>query len=308
MVLSSVCFGSSGLFASAVMATGWSAPQVTAVRIWLAALVLVLVVGVFRRAGLRVARSEWPLLAGYALLGVVGIQLCYFLAVSRLPVGIALLLEYLSPVLVALWVRFVRGTRLPAAAWLGTALALTGLALVAQVWQGLRLDLLGLLAGLAAAVCSAGYFLLGEHAVSTRDPLGPVTLGMAGGAVLMLLVCPPWLVPGHTLGAATTFGGWHPPVWSLLVALALLGTVAAYLIGMSALRHLPPSVASVLALIEPVLAAAAAWALLGQSLTAAQLVGGVVLLAGALIVRLAGGRPRVEPGPLAEPVPTTGSA
>ncbi len=91
-------------------------------------------------------------------------------------------------------------------------------------------------------------------------------------------------------------------------ALALLGTVAAYLIGMSALRHLPPSVASVLALIEPVLAAAAAWALLGQSLTAAQLVGGVVLLAGALIVRLAGGRPRVEPGPLAEPVPTTGSA
>nr|WP_223199070.1 EamA family transporter [Solihabitans fulvus] len=298
LVLSSFCFGSSGPLAKAVMDVGLSAPQVASARICLAALMLLLVVGVAAPGRLRPARGEWRLLLGYGLLGVAGVQLCYFVAVSRLPVGIAMLLEYLSPILVVLWVRFVRRTQLPRTMWAGTLLALLGLAMVAQVWQGLRLDAVGLLAGLGAALCSASYFLLGERAVSSGDPVGLVTLGMLVGAVPVVLLSPPWqLLDGAVLGRPTDFGPWHPPVWSMLVTLALLGTVLAYLTGITALRHLPSSVASVLSLIEPVVAAGAAWVLLGEALSPAQLAGGAVLLVGALVVQLVSRR-RSAPEPL----------
>lgn len=297
IVVSSFCFASSGPLGKAVMTAGLSPVQVASTRICLAAAVLLVGVAVLRPRLLRPRRGEWRVLLGYGLLGVAGVQLCYFLAVSRLPVGVAMLLEYLSPVLVALWVRFVRRTRLPRAMWAGTALALLGLALVAQVWQGLRLDPVGLVGGIGAAVCSAGYFLLGEQGASSGDPVGLVVLGMLVGAVPMAVLCPPWTWPGALLATPADFGPWHPPVWLLLAALALFGTVLAYLIGVTALRHLPSSVASVLALLEPVLAAGGAWLLLGEALAPVQVVGGGILLAGALVVQLAS-RARTAPEPL----------
>lgn len=284
IVLSSVCFGSSGTIAKPAMLAGLSPEQVAAARIGLAALVLVVVAAVFRPRLLRVRRHEWPLLAGYGLLGVAGVQLCYFVAAGRLPVGVAILLEFTSPVLIALWTR-LRGTKLPGRMWFGIALAMTGLAFVARIWEGLSLDAMGLLAGLGAAVCSAGYFLFGEHGATTRDPLGVVTWGMVIGAIAVCAVAPPWTLPAAVLSAPAGLGPWQPPVWVLLVAVALFSTVLAYALGTSALRHLPASVASVVGLLEPLVATATAWALLGESLTWPQLLGAVVLLGGATIVQ-----------------------
>src|SRR2546423_1809970 len=105
ILLASVCFGSSGTIAKPTMLAGLTPEQVASARIGLAALVLATVVAVFRPRLLRVRRAEWPLLIGYGLLGVAGVQLCYFVSVGRLPVGIAILLEFTSPVLIALWVR-----------------------------------------------------------------------------------------------------------------------------------------------------------------------------------------------------------
>ncbi|WP_431878182.1 EamA family transporter [Amycolatopsis sacchari] len=283
ILVSSVCFGSSGTIAKPAMLAGFSPEQVAAARIGLAAVVLVVAAALFRPRLLRVRRAEWPVVLGYGMLGVAGVQLCYFVAVGRLPVGIAILLEFTSPVLIALWTRFVRGVRLSRVMWLGIGLAMLGLALVAEVWEGLSLDAVGLLAGLGGALCSAAYFLLGEHGAATRDPLGLVLWGMVVGAVVVCAVSPPWRLSG--LGAVTDFGPWHPPVWLLLVAVALLSTVFAYGLGTSALRYLPAAVASVLGLLEPVVATASAWALLGEALSWVQLAGAVVLLGGAALVQ-----------------------
>ncbi|WP_116052057.1 EamA family transporter [Amycolatopsis palatopharyngis] len=305
IVIASICFGSSGAIGKPTMIAGLTPEQVAAVRIGLSALVLLVGVGLVRPALLRVRRGEWRLLLGYGLLGVAGVQLFYFVAASRIPVGIAILLEFTSPVLVALWVRFVRRVRLPRLMWVGTALAMVGLGMVAQVGQGLRLDALGLLAGVGAALCSAAYFLLGEHGVSTRHPLGMVTWGMIVGAVAVCVVAPPWTIPAEVLTSPAEFGPWRPPVWSLLIAVALFSTVLAYLAGITALRHLPVSTASVLALLEPLVATAAAWVLLGEALTVLQLVGAAVLLGGALIVQLTSpGKDTTTPTPTGEPFPT----
>ena len=149
------------------------------------------------------------------------------------------------------------------------------------------------------AACSAAYFLLGERGVASSDPIGLVTWGLMIGAVAMLGVSQPWAIPGRLLTAPARLSAFHLPVWQLLVIMAVVATVIAYLASSAALRHLPPSVVSVVSLLEPVVATALAWALLGQALSAVQILGGVVLLGGALIVRLAG-----QPTPAGEPLPS----
>jgi drug/metabolite transporter (DMT)-like permease len=296
-LVSAVAFGSSGPFAKPVMDTGTSPLQVTSVRIGLAAVILFGLVALLRPSALRFSRSDSGLLFGYGGLGVIGAPLFFFVAAARIPVGVAMLLEFTAPVLVALWVRFVRGTRLPKAMWAGITLAMLGLAMVAQVPHGLRMDAIGLIAGLCSAVCTAGYYLLGEHGVSKHDPLGVLAAGMLIGAVVLTVVSPPWHV--HFDGN-TAFGPWHLPVWLLLVSLAVLSTAVAYLAGMFSMRDVPSSVTSVLGLVEPVVATLLSWWLLDEALGPDQVLGAVVLLAGATVVQLASSR-AVSPDALPRP-------
>lgn len=294
ILLASCSFGFSGPLARATMDAGLSPEQVASARICLAAVLLLAGAAIVRPGALRLRRRDLPLLLAYGLVGVTLVQLFYFVSVSRLPVGVAMLVEYTSPVLVTLWVRYVRHSVLPRAAWLGVAMAMAGLVLVAEVWRGAALDPVGLAAGLAAAACSACYFLLGERGVAAGDPIGLGTWGLVVGAVAMLAISRPWDIPGRLWVVSARFASWHVPVWAVLVVMAVVATVLAYLLSLAALRHLPPSVVSVVSLSEPVVATTLAWVLLGQQLAVVQMVGGAILLGGALVVRLAG-----------QPVPAT---
>ncbi|MGO4617177.1 DMT family transporter [Nocardia sp. 2YAB30] len=182
---------------------------------------------------------------------------------------------------------------MPGLAWLGIGLAVAGLALVAEIWQGARLDLFGVAAGLGAAICSAGYFLLGEHGASRHDPFGLTAAGLAIGAVVIVAVSPPWVLPSGLLTAPAVLGGLRIPVWLALLLLAVVGTVLPYLGGLRALRDLPSATASVLAMVEPLVAAGLAWLLLGQALGLTQLAGAAILLTGAVLVQLV--RPETPP-------------
>src|SRR4051794_40323858 len=185
-VFSSVAFGTSGSFGKALIEAGVSPLQASWVRVAGAALVLVPVMLALRpRAAAVAVRRHWRILLPYGVVGVAGCQSFYFVAASRLPVGVAILLEFTGPVLVVAWTRFVLRTALPRSAALGVAIALAGLACVVEVWSGLRLDLLGVLAGLGAAACQASFFLLADRANGRLDPLLMVTAGFAvGGGVL----------------------------------------------------------------------------------------------------------------------------
>ena len=293
IVLASVCFGTSGPLVKPTMDAGLSPQQVVSFRIGVAAVLLLAIVAATRPRLLRVRRSDLPLLVGYGLVGVALVQFLYFAAVSRIPIGVAMLLEFTAPVLVALWVRFVRRVVLPARMWVGTALALVGLAMVAQVWEGLRLDALGLLFGVGAALCAAAYFLIGERGVSTLPALGLVTWGLVVGAVATSVMSPPWALPGDVMAGDAAFGELVVPVWTLLVTCAVVSTAMAYLLSISAMRHLPANVVSVIALCEPIVAITLAWLFLGQALTLVQVIGAAVLLAGATVVQLASRQPQV---------------
>src|SRR3954452_7004828 len=139
----------------------------TTTRVTGTVLVLLVVAAVFRRDALRPPRGRLGLLlVVHGLVGVAALQWTYFVAIDRLPVGMALLLEYQAPILVALWARFVQREQVSSRLWVGLALAVAGLAAATEAWSGAEFDGLGIVAGLAAAVCFAGYFLIGEAATN----------------------------------------------------------------------------------------------------------------------------------------------
>jgi drug/metabolite transporter (DMT)-like permease len=297
-VSSALLFSSSGWLAASVMAVGWTPAQVAGARIVLAALIMVPGVALIRRRSLRLRRREVPLVLGMGLLGVAGVQLCYFIAVQRISVGIAMVLEFFAPVLVALWIRLVRKTRQRGLVWVGIALAVIGLAMLAQVWQGFKLDPIGFGAALICAFCTAGYYLIAERGAEKHDPVGMSAWSMVVGAVLISLVAAPWTLPFHQLGTPTVISSMRPPVWLVLVLIAVVSTALAYLTGIVALRWVSSTVASVLGVIEPLMATIGAWLLLGQDLDEIQIAGMVVLLGGAVMVQLTAGKPVPAPEPL----------
>jgi drug/metabolite transporter (DMT)-like permease len=285
-VFSSVSFGTSGSLGKSLIAAGMSPLQASWTRVAGATLVLVPVaLALRRRAAGAAVRRHWPLLLLYGVMGVAGCQSFYFVAASRLPVGVAILLEFTGPVLVVAWTRFVRGTPLPRSAAAGVGIALVGLACVVEVWSGLRLDLLGVLAGFGAAACQAAFFLAAEHASGRIDPLVMTAIGFAIATAVLAVVAPPWHVPWHELTGAVPLGDHTAPGWLLLLVLVLVSTVVAYVASVAAVHRLSAPVAGAVGYVEAVAAAVFAWALLGEHLSPVQLAGGAIVLAGAFVAQ-----------------------
>ncbi|MFI0908351.1 EamA family transporter [Streptomyces sioyaensis] len=285
-LLSALAFGGSGVAAKPLISAGLEPLQVTWLRVAGAALVMLPVAWRHR----ALPRRRPALLAGFGLLAVAGVQACYFAALSRIPVGVALLIEYLAPALVLGWVRFVQKRPVTRAAAAGVVLAVGGLACVVEVWSGLSFDAVGLALALGAACCQVGYFVLSDHGTDgddAADPLGVIAYGLLLGAVVLTPIARPWGMHWQLLGGGADMNGTRVPAALLLAWIVLVATVAAYLTGVVSIRRLSPQVAGVVACLEAVIATVLAWFLLGEHLSAPQLVGGLVVLAGAFIAQSA---------------------
>ena len=282
---SAVAFGGSGVAAKPLIEAGLDPLHVVWLRVAGAALVM-LPVAVRHRALLR---RRPALLAGFGLLAVAGVQACYFAAISRIPVGVALLVEYLAPALVLGWVRFVQRRPVTRAAALGVVLAAGGLACVVEVWSGLSFDVVGLLLALGAACCQVGYFVLSDQGSDAGDdapdPLGVIAYGLLIGAVVLTAVARPWTMDWSVLTGTAYMDGTPVAALLLLAWIVLIATVLAYVTGVLSVRRLSPQVAGVVACLEAVVATVLAWVLLGEHLSAPQIVGGAVVLVGAFIAQ-----------------------
>ncbi|MGW0712272.1 EamA family transporter [Streptomyces sp. NPDC002643] len=286
---SAVAFGGSGVAAKPLIEAGLDPLHVVWLRVGGAALVMLPLA--VRHRGL--VRRRPALLAGFGLLAVAGVQAFYFASLSRIPVGVALLIEYLAPAIVLGWVRFVQGRPVTRAAAFGVVLAVGGLACVVEVWAGLRFDALGLLLALGAACCQVGYFVLSDQGSESGDgapdPLGVIAYGLLVGAAVLTVVARPWGMEWAVLAGSVRMGDTPVAAWVLLAWVVLIATVLAYVTGVVSVRRLSPQVAGVVACLEAVVATALAWVLLGEHLSAPQVLGGAVVLVGAFVAQR--GRP-----------------
>ena len=309
-LLSAVAFGGSGTAAKPLIEAGLTAMQVAWLRMALSALVL-LPVAVRHR---DLPRRHPGLLIGFGLIGVGMVQGCYFFAISRIPVGVALLIEYLGPALLLGYVRFVQHRHVTRAAAVGAVTTMAGLALVVQFWNGLGgLDPVGVASALGAACAMVGYFILSEksgaaaaeHSADGRsapaapiDPMGMTAYGLIVGAVVLLPIARPWETHWSLLGRDASMGGTQVPALLLLGWVVLIATVLAYLTGVASVSRLSAPVAGVVACLEAVVATVLAWVLLGEHLTVPQVVGGLLVLAGACVAQTS----TPSAGPVPEPV------
>jgi drug/metabolite transporter (DMT)-like permease len=287
VVLAASCFIVNAGVARVAMDAGVPADRLAGLRsVGTAAALLLIVVALRRVRTLRVSLTEVPWLLLYGVVGVALLQVSYFVAIHRLPVGIALLLEYLAPVLIALWAWLVQRRPVRARLWPALALALVGLALVTKLWDAGALDPFGVAMGLTAAVCFSTYFLAGEHLVRHRDVLSVVFWGFAISGVFWSLVRPWWTFDAEVLSATTeVFGDVVTPVWVLVLWVVLLGTLVPYGADTAALRYLPATIVSLIAMLEPVGAAALAWVWFGESLAAVQILGGLTVIVGIVLAQ-----------------------
>jgi drug/metabolite transporter (DMT)-like permease len=299
-VVASVAFGASGPFAKALIGAGFSPLQAVWLRVGGALLILGVVSAVSRRGVILPAlRRHGGLVVLYGLLAVAACQALYFVAASRLPVGIAVLLEFTGPVLVVGWVRLVERRPVAPVSALGVLVAMLGLACVVQIWSGVHLDALGIAAGLAAGAGNAAFFLLIDRLSGAVDPLTLTSCGMAVAAVALLPLATPWSAPWHVLGGRIPLGSGAgtAPGWLLACSVVLISTVLSYLVGAAAVQRLSAPVAAGLGYVEPAAAAVIAWLVLGERLGAPQIVGGLIVLAGAFLAQRGVGAPEAAEHP-----------
>ncbi|GAB3657528.1 EamA family transporter [Nocardioides korecus] len=318
-LVSASSFATSGPVAKAMLETGWTPGSVTFLRVAGAALVLLVPTARVMRGRWHLLRSEWWLVVGYGIGAVATPQLAFSYAVGHLSVGVALLLEYLGLVLVVVWQAVAARSWPGRPTVVGVVLALAGLALVLDVvplgsfgGSSVAVDLVGVAWGLLAAVGLASYYLLsGSTHETALPPLalagGGLVFASVGFAVFGVLGLLPMEFPPTTVA----LGGVSMPWWLAVLELALVAAVTPYTTGIVAARILGPKLASFVGLSEVMFAVLFAWLLLGELPRAVQLVGGLFILAGVVVVRAeAGGRGASEGeaalavgGPLGGPVP-----
>ncbi|SDY43451.1 Threonine/homoserine efflux transporter RhtA [Geodermatophilus africanus] len=307
---SALTVGAAGLLAvngtvsTLALQAGVPAPWLTALRCGGAAVVLLAALAVVAPARLRVSWREVPFLAVFGVVGIALTQCLYYVAIGRLPVGIALVFEMTAPVFIALWVWLVRGERVRRRLWGALGLSLSGLVLVAEVWQGGgSLDAGGVAAALAAALCLATYYLMGERGTTTRDPVALTCWSFVAAALFWAVAAPFWPFDPAVLGASVpvSLGTIELPLWVLVGWIVVLGAALPFWLSLAALRHLPPTTAGLIATVEPVLASVVAWLWVEQVLSGWQVLGGLVVLVGIGLAQTA--RSARPPAPVPEAVP-----
>jgi drug/metabolite transporter (DMT)-like permease len=286
LLTGTLLFALNGTVVKSILLSGVSATTLSETRAMGAFVILFAVVAITKPQALRIRRDEWKLLLAYGVIGVSMTQFLYFVAIVRMPIGIALIIEFTAPIWVVLWVRFGRRQAVRGTVWVGLLLAVIGLALIAQVWQGFTLDGLGVAAAFGAALALALFYVLGEHqrrGHHARDALSLTMWGMGGAALFWLLV-PPWSLSAWSAyaGASERIAGVGPqvPLWSLTLWMVIMGTVIPFALAMKALGYITAAQASIIGMTEPLIASIIAWIVLAEVLTPIQIAGGAVVLIG----------------------------
>ncbi|HQR80405.1 MAG TPA: EamA family transporter [Actinomycetota bacterium] len=252
-----------------------------------AALLWLVVMATGRRNRLRMPRRQWPRLLLYGVVGLGLLQSFYFEAIARIPIGLAILIEFLAPLWVALWARFVQGQPVRAILWPALALTFSGLAIVAGAHFG-DLDPIGVVSAFLAGVCFAVYFIVGERLVGQHDPFVVsfwgflvAAIGWIAAALLVPQIAPLWQVDySAQIALPVALGAAVIPMAALLLWIISLGTVVPFASETAAMRWVPATTVSVLAMLEPVGSAVIGWWWFDERITAIQALGALMVLAG----------------------------
>ncbi|WP_175984991.1 EamA family transporter [Microbacterium tenebrionis] len=285
-IAAAFAFGMSGAWARGLIDAGWTPGAAVTVRIWVAALVLLVPAAIALRGRWMLLRRNLGMIAAYGLLAVTATQLFYFQAVAVMDVGLALLIEYTAPIAVVLWLWMRRGEKPTRRSILGALIAFAGLVLMLDVLSGRSVDVGGILWAFGAMIGAAAYFVLSGRSDTGLPPIALAGSGLLVGAVGLTVAGAVGILPiaWNTDDVTYRFGtvSWFVPV----LAIGIIATALAYVLGIASTRLLGSRLASFIALAEVVAALLFGWLLLGQLPNLLQGLGAVLVLAGVVVVKL----------------------
>ncbi len=287
LVMGGLVFSFNGIISTVVLEhiSPFRLAQVRSIGAFFILLVIALFID---RHSLRAPKQLIPRLAAYGIIGFAAVQAGYFLGIQRgVPLSLVLIIEFTAPIWITLWIKYVRKKFVPTSMWGAIALSLLGLILLAQVWNGLSFDLLGLIGALLSAFALTAYFLIGKSFGTSRTALSLTVWGLGMASLAWSSSMPLWNFPVEVLtidmDLQGVFAGNSMPGWSLILWIIIMGTIVPYLFVISGLRLLSASTSSVIGMLEPVFAGVFAWIWLNQSWNGIQLVGAAVVLVGIYI-------------------------
>lgn len=290
-LLSSVLlFAANGSVSKSLLVSGIDAAALSQIRVTGAFAILFVFALILVRPHLKLKLAEVPKFFAYGIIGVALVQYLYFVAINRLDIGVALVIEYTAPVLVALWARFGEKEPVKQRVWFALAITIAGLSMVTNIWGGFTLDSIGVIAASLAAISLAVYFITGEKLVAKRPPLAVVTLAFGASVIFWAILEPWWQFDPTLLAGETNLFAQSSntlPTWLLVSWMIVMGTIAPFFLSFISLRHLKARTVAIVGTLEPVTASAIAFVLLNESLLAIQLLGGAAVLMGVVLAETA---------------------
>ena len=289
-LIAALLFGANGSVTKVVVDAGLSPAQLTFFRVLVSAILAGLLLLLTDRSAFRVSGRQ---LAIFAVLGIVGVallQFTYAVALSLLPVGITLLIEYTAVLMVATIAFFFLHEQVKARLWVAIGCVLVGLAIVAQVWSS-ELDPLGVVFAFCAAITLTVYFLGGEREVGKSSPLAVAFWTMLFATLFWAIFSGWWQLDPSVLFDDVSLTGnlaqivvplWVPLAWNVV-----LGSFLAFLLSLIALGRLKATAAGVVASSEVIFAFLVAWLWLGEDLDGVQIIGAGIVLVGIVLAQTA---------------------
>ncbi|TME97116.1 MAG: hypothetical protein E6I40_01985 [Chloroflexi bacterium] len=271
------CFGIGGVIAKTAFNAGVEPAVLAEWRVLFGFLAFLAIVAAWRPAALRIRRADLTLFLAFGVAGLAGVSLVFYLAIQRIPIGVALVIEYTGPILLLVWAR-LRGRRVGGRLWLAAALALAGCFFAAGAYDAALRELNGVGLALAAAdaVIFALYFALAERLQTRYSTSTVLVWGFGFALVGWSVVRPLWTLPWTTT---------PPEAYALLAAVVVVATVIPFALTLGAIALIPAARVGLAGTFEPAVAAVAAWVVLGERLEPLQLVGGAIVLAGVVLAQ-----------------------
>lgn len=285
-ILSATLWGFTGTVAKLLFRTATGPLALVEVRLTLSAALLGLFLGLARRPLLRIDRRDLPY---FAVLGMsmAAVQFSYLFTMSRTTVATAVFLQSLAPSLIFLHATVFKGEQVSAPKLTALALALAGSGLMIQGQGGGRgPDGWGLVSGLSSAVFAAFYTIYSKRALARYSPLTVTFWAFAFGAVPWWFILPP---------ARLLAGGFTAEQALFFLYIAVFSTVVPFALYFRGLRDLTPGQAGIISTVEPVVATATAWLVLGERLSVWRACGGALVLLAVALLKIVPAREGVHP-------------
>jgi drug/metabolite transporter (DMT)-like permease len=278
-MMATLFWGFSATFAKFLFKHNVDLLTLVQMRSTLSFVVLFVFLSIFKREYLKVPKRD---VLRFTLLGVIGIagsNFTYYFTLNEINVATAIIMQYTAPVLVVLYGVLSRSERITPVKLSAMFLSLLGCAFVVRIFevQFLNLSKIGLLSGVASALCWAFFNVYGKKVGQRYNVWGSLTFSLMFAGIFWLMFNPPWKILNSDFSLSD---------WIVFFIFAMISVLIPYFFYFTGLKFIQPSSAIITSTLEPVVAIISAWVIVEEKLSLIQLIGAIFVISAVALLQI----------------------